>query len=120
MSYLDKKSYHIWSYSTGQVGLGGLQEVEFRVDGETTLDEMLQSFTDYLRATGFSFNGDIVVADSGEEPSKALGGEPVSGIKRQQTLPNIINIQDSKISGEDLAKALGGEPVDPAIAQPNE
>jgi hypothetical protein len=71
MPYLDKKGYHTWSYSTGKVGLGGLQEVEFRIDGETTLDEMLQCFTDYLRATGFCFEGEIDVVDCYKETTES-------------------------------------------------
>jgi len=64
MSYLDKKGCHIWTYTT-EKGTG-LQEVEFRVDEETTLDGMLECFQSYLKATGFNFDGDIDVFDSPE------------------------------------------------------
>jgi len=57
MSYLDKKGYHTWTYTT-EKGTG-LQEVEFRVDEETTLDEIVEHFESYLKAVGFSFEGHL-------------------------------------------------------------
>ena len=68
MSYLDKKGYHTWTYTTEKGA--GLQEVEFRVDEETTLDGMLECFQSYLRATGFSFDGDIDVFDEIAQPNE--------------------------------------------------
>jgi hypothetical protein len=59
MSYLDKKGYHTWTYVANKKFGGGLDNIEFRIDEEVSLDEIVEHFESYLKAVGFSFEGHL-------------------------------------------------------------
>lgn len=63
----DNTEQYVRAMNIGYASINPVQSIEMTLSGETSLTEMLQSFEQFLRASGFYFDGQLDIVPLEEE-----------------------------------------------------